>query len=1167
MLDRPSRLIPASGYLQFQQDRLSRIAQQRFGQVQQQQVQAYADQKLQELEMQRHTEGPGITDIPVLGGIIGGTGTALGAALDVLGRPAQAVAGAALAVQAGTNPLEGALQAFTLSQDQRQDLNFATLLERAGVGNEWVRNIAGFGFGAVFDPLNALGIGAVRSAVGGVARGLGTAVRGTSLFRFGAIGDRALAYLTKVQQGVFDPPFLGKSSRVEVERALQAGGAASAVGKNFYEQMRKFSATKRIGDQLAAKEVLDGLRDEFVRTGVASGMTVEAANKASSDLVRQAVQQSDASGDLFKFLDQFNVAGQTADDAVRASQNSVQFTTAKYLKARYGLDRDTGKWGDITALKQAAFGITPTESLYFHRYMDPGAKLLGWVRSDPALRKQFSPSTIARKGVDTGEALKIFEPETNVLAAVSQDISSARLGTAVNAIVSDESLRSLLGRKATLNGSQVFDARAQLRGMGVDVAAWQDQTTQTLFDPKLIDQFVAQVPDPAVAKLARRYLESIPWKNEDLYGRQPARLILSEKQVQSAVDAIDGTGTEEAKKIQSFFKVQDLWVMPEPVARALNTVTDSRKLPAFLGMIDALTSLWKPTVTVIWPGFHIRNIGGLATLQWQMGMNPVTDIPFWNASAAAVLGRRALGVARHVEETGEGLRVRIPLPGGKTQTFAPSELERIMAERNVIGPARELEQTAAEMAGQTPSGVAGMLVRTRQRVFGQTPTQAVSGLDTMKGLLRAYSTPIHQRFAAGPATPIVAPFRYMASFGEAADNTAKAGAFMWRLSKGDTFDDAAAKVRSGLFSYVESGAGVNELAAVFPFIRWLRWNLPRQVEALLTQPQKASKFAMLRGPSLESQDLQDEASSLPDWVLERFNVILGKNEDGSIRVLSGLGLPIEDLNKLFFKSPLKTIENTLLEAVSPILRAPIEMAANHSFFTGEPIDDPSFSNYYARAWGWTENLPGLREWLGIERVTDPRTGRIRWRSNNPVNNFVLVSMIGRFGRTLDQAGNLAIQPRDTAGEMFNMLSGVRTSDVFRPAPADIPFKNQIAQDPYLGELYRRYTAIPLYPNLSPDQSMVAAQAMANIQSRAGLLQKFNDEIGDEQAFQLAANLLGQFDPKGVALARLVRRMGWKQTGRKARTLFQKTYPDLAVAMQDLPPSTRDILEGMAREAG
>ncbi len=81
------------------------------------------------------------------------------------------------------------------------------------------------------------------------------------------------------------------------------------------------------------------------------------------------------------------------------------------------------------------------------------------------------------------------------------------------------------------------------------------------------------------------------------------------------------------------------------------------------------------------------------------------------------------------------------------------------------------------------------------------------------------------------------------------------------------------------------------------------------------------------------------------------------------------------------------------------------------------------------------------------------------------------------------------------------------------------------------------------------------------------MQKFNDEIEDEQAFQLAANLLGQFDPKGVALARLVRRMGWKQTGRKARTLFQKMYPDLAVAMQDLPPSTRDILEGMAREAG
>jgi hypothetical protein len=1154
----PRTLVPATRYLRFQQERLARRAQRGLGGIVRTRLLQRADAGMQQLRLDRNREErPGIFNVPILGGLLGAGGSALGGALDVLGRPGQAVAGGALAVQAGTDPIQGALRAFTQTEDERRDLNFATLLERQGVENEWVRNIAGFAIGALTDPLNVFGIGAVRAAVGTGVRGVRGAIGATQPFRFGGLGDRAIAAITKFQQSVFDPAFLGREVRVDLRRSLQARGLSPKAADTLFKRGREIFALRRVGDKLAAADVHEGILNELIRVGTDGGQSIKDATTAANKLVGELAEGAGANESLFQFLDAMPISGITPGQAEAQARNAAEFATVRFLKSKYNRISED-EWGELAAMKMEMFGLVPMESLYLHRYMDPAAGLAKFIRTDSALHRPVSPSTISRKGIKTAEALRIYDPSTHVMANIGQDIAGTRLAYAAWKMTNDSMLRSLSGRRAGMVAKQRFNTRAELRGAGVDVAGWDSAMSRSFFSADGVQALAGEVADPKLRKLAERYLRSSEWRDEVRYTRAPSLLVLTKEQSQDAL-AVLGDAPEAR-----FFKVDDEWLMPAPIGNALRTFNDSRKLSSALGFVDAFNSLWKPSVTVIWLGFHTRNIAGLGFLQWQMGMSPA-EMKYWNPTALSLMTRKPMGIVQDVAgagtgrgraltETTEGLRIRIPTPDGPL-VYTPAQLERIASEQNVIGVARDLMPTALEILGEEPTGVAGALVRLRRKLIGQRrPTEQLSGLEKMKELVMQQGQSIQQRLGYNPV-------RYMRTAGEAADNTAKMSAFMWRLSKGDTIEDAAGKVRNALFSYVESGQGVDAIATVFPFARWSRWNVPRQIEALLTQPQKASKVALLRGPSLESRDLEDEAIALPDWVIERFNVVLGKNEDGSLRVLSGLGIPIEDLNFAFVHTIDKTFGN-LVADLSPILRAPLERAANHSFFTGEDIDDPSFQNYYARAWGWTENIPGLRDWLDIKQVEDPRTGRIRYRSNQPLNNYLLVSLIGRLGRTLQQGGEVVMTERGRVGNLFNTLTGVRVSDIFRPSPPEVELPKQLAEDPYLSSIYDQYQRIAVYPELGWQHSLVATRALNDVQDIARYIQGLNDQISDEQANAMALREHAQYDPKGAALVRVVRGRNLRQTGRKARTMFRNQFPELQALFSGIDPITRRRIEGI-----
>jgi len=401
-------------------------------------------------------------------------------------------------------------------------------------------------------------------------------------------------------------------------------------------------------------------------------------------------------------------------------------------------------------------------------------------------------------------------------------------------------------------------------------------------------------------------------------------------------------------------------------------------------------------------------------------------------------------------------------------------------------------------------------------------------------------------------------FAHGTTANQSMDNAARYTYILWRIAEGDTVAEAAQTAAKFIGNYTELGAATGQIASLVPFFRWTRYSVPLEVEALLTRPYVGAKVSMLTGEEAAKEQMNAEGSTLPEWVLERHHVLLGEDEDGRQRIIYGLGLPIEDLNKIFAITPANTVQNMLSE-LSPIIRFWIEWPMNQSFFTGEPVNDKdSLHSFYRRAWNWTADFPGLKDWLQVSKEVSPTTGETFYRCDNPVAMYTLASFFGRFGN-VGAKGWDAIENRSHFGmQAWNLLTGMKMTNVFPESPS-ISFEELKTTNPFIRSLWQDYSAIPLYPQLQdPQVSQQAARAINKINSVRLVMER---TFGREVTWEEAASRYGEYDQPGEALARMVKRMGWTQRGRADRQAFLRVNPKLHQAMSGLSPEELEVALG------
>lgn len=394
-----------------------------------------------------------------------------------------------------------------------------------------------------------------------------------------------------------------------------------------------------------------------------------------------------------------------------------------------------------------------------------------------------------------------------------------------------------------------------------------------------------------------------------------------------------------------------------------------------LGGLEEYVNIWKSMMTVYFPGYHMRNAIG-------------------NIFNASYLGGAHMGNFKTAADI------------QKLATQAPDIANGVKGWDTVI---EGLGMTAKEvMEEATRQGIRG---------FGQT-TQTLTGKagrETLDSLVGRSS--VRDKIAQGQ----LGSWKIRA-VGDALEDNAKIGLFIDRLKKGDSLEDAGMYVKKFLFDYGDLTPLERDVfKRVIPFYTWTRKNMPLQIQQAMRTPGKITNLQ--RGLDAaerfnSSGYTTEERTLLPDWVSQGLGVKLTDAQGGVIKTLVGLGLPIEDLNKLDKPG------RELLISLTPPMKFLLEEISGKDFYRQKSLDEPAKISKVTGEY-LTKNLSkDTQRLLGIEKRTTPYG--TTYYSNARVTHVLAQLPISRLGSTIDR---MTDDSKDAINKVLGYVVGMNMYDV------------------------------------------------------------------------------------------------------------------------------------------
>lgn len=367
----------------------------------------------------------------------------------------------------------------------------------------------------------------------------------------------------------------------------------------------------------------------------------------------------------------------------------------------------------------------------------------------------------------------------------------------------------------------------------------------------------------------------------------------------------------------------------------------------------------KTALTVVNPQYHWTNLFG-DTFNAYLGDARVRDfVSSWRAMPELVRREKAGALfGQLADPDGKGVKIQ-----GETVSFG-----RLLDEAEQQGAVR-----TGFMARDLPE-----LIDAQHRMAVKLGQGAVAKRTRRTGRVLRRMHPIEALREAGT---------YREDF-------VRLASYIGARRRGMTPNDAARHVNRQHFDYdrltmFERGV----LRRVFPFYTWTRNNVPLQVKTLVTRP---GKYATL-------QKVREEGANLAGLPENYEDQLPGYDQRGLPIPIPGLGLlypklPVMDLNRLPGNTIAALAEGDLgalpaalsadagdqvdmnLSMLNPLLKTPVELGLNTSFFFREPIDPLAAQTEGAvtdltPAPGFADDLPGfLQDLLGVDEVIDKRTG-------------------------------------------------------------------------------------------------------------------------------------------------------------------------------------------------
>lgn len=378
--------------------------------------------------------------------------------------------------------------------------------------------------------------------------------------------------------------------------------------------------------------------------------------------------------------------------------------------------------------------------------------------------------------------------------------------------------------------------------------------------------------------------------------------------------------------------------VPQEVAndlvRAVHGFTMPDALKPVVNAYDSLLNIFKSTVSSsLLPTNVPRYTRNMLQQVWGMFVGGHHDPRF---GAANPLGyARPIQDANAVFRQGKVLADANTIPGltHLTPEEATKELAKEVAAGNVFGQHR----LTADAATMTPGAE-----HAAQQTLRMPGAKQPSVGEILKGAIPKNAEelkPWNIRGVGDRNVTQFAPAKAGREMDEAIDAATRGASYIALRRQGFDPVAAAAEVNRVHYNYGNLSGFEKAIARrVMPFYGWTRSNIPAQLKLLMEQPGGATAQA-LRGINLAHED----QGFTPEYVNETLGIPLG-GEGENRRFLTTLGLPFEDLKLIqtgkgsLAKNAGRTVER-LMGEMSPIIKAPLELATGKQFYSGRDLGD------------------------------------------------------------------------------------------------------------------------------------------------------------------------------------------------------------------------------------
>lgn len=336
---------------------------------------------------------------------------------------------------------------------------------------------------------------------------------------------------------------------------------------------------------------------------------------------------------------------------------------------------------------------------------------------------------------------------------------------------------------------------------------------------------------------------------------------------------------------------------------------------------DALTSLFKRSVTGLFAPFHIRNFvsGNIQNFE-------VLGIDALNPKNISIGQKIA-----YLMGSGKKIPAGIVEMGGKKMKF--NEVMKPFVDRFSGDTFYNADFDLALKNGGQLKSVAGLFSKARLK-------------ETVK--------------TVGLGQEAI-PFKVGRAIGQYIEHQQKATAYVTALNQGKSIDDALRLAEAAGFDYRALTRFESQIMRrIIPFYSFTRKNIELQLKTLGENPQRINQvlaFFSNMGESLS----EEEKQNLPAFIRESIGVKMQDTPEGLKQYISSFGTPIEAFTQLFGSNPvLRAISMT-----NPIIKAPTEIGIGKDSFRQRDLKDVYDAREYKAAPQFIKDL------LDITEVTKP----------------------------------------------------------------------------------------------------------------------------------------------------------------------------------------------------